>query len=111
MAKVQLDELTALIDRVVLNKTTLDSITCKHFFNGAAAYIESHIFMTLTTVGLAVKLPEHDRTQLIALGAKPLRYFPKAPIKKDYVILPGSVIEDEVMLASWVEASIKFSRL
>ena len=39
--------------------------------------------MTLTPVGLALKLPERDRTDLLTTGASPLKYFPKAPIKKE----------------------------
>ena len=38
-----------------------------------------------------MKLPEADRAELRKRGAKPLRYFPKAPIKKDYVVLPRKI--------------------
>jgi hypothetical protein len=44
------------------------------------------------------------------LGARPPRYFAKAPVKKDYVILPQTVAKDDVALASWIKESIRFSR-
>ncbi len=92
MAKAQLETLQALVDRILADQCAAGAIECKHFFSGAAAYIDGHIFMTLTPAGLALKLSEHDRAQLTALGAVPLRYFPRAPIKKDYVILPDVVV-------------------
>ena len=85
-----------------------DRIACKHFFGGAAAYARGKIFMTLTPVGLALKLPEAARERLIALGAQPLRYFPTGPIKKDYVVVPEALAHDRAALAPWVMESIRF---
>ena len=85
-----------------------DTIECKHFFGGAAAYAQGKIFMTLTPVGLALKLPEASRDRLIALGAQPLRYFPTGPIKKDYVVVPEGLANDRATLAPWIEESIRF---
>ena len=109
MAKAQLEALQALTDRILADQCAVGAIECKHFFSGAAAYIDDQIFMTLTPIGLALKLPERDRAQLTALGAAPLRYFPNAPIKKNYVILPDSVASDDAALARWARASISFS--
>jgi TfoX/Sxy family transcriptional regulator of competence genes len=86
------------------------AIECKHFFSGAAAYANGRIFMTLTPVGLALKLPERARAALMKKGATPLRYFPKAPVKKDYVLIPDTLAADEAALASWTEDSIRFSQ-
>jgi TfoX/Sxy family transcriptional regulator of competence genes len=87
-----------------------DRIECKHFFGGAAAYATGHIFMTLTPVGLALKLPEISRDRLIALGARPLRYFPTGPIKKDYVVVPEGIADDRAALAPWIMESIGFAQ-
>ena len=66
--------------------------------------------MLLTAVGFAVKLPEESRNTLITQqGAKPLRYFPKGPIKKDYVILPSAVLNDTKALRNWVKASVEYA--
>ena len=86
------------------------TIECKHFFSGAAAYADGRIFMTLTTVGLALKLDASDRAALLDQGATLLRYFPSAPIKKDYVVLPESIRSDDVALAPWIDASVEFCR-
>ncbi len=94
MAQPYLRELQAIVERVCVPGKVADSVLCKHFFSGAAAYVDGHIFMTLTTVGLALKLPEDDRNGLFDQGAKPLKYFPKAPVKKDYALLPPELIDD-----------------
>ena len=66
--------------------------------------------MTLTPVGLALKLPEGARTALLARGAKPLKYFAKSPVKKDYVVLPSTLIDDDAVLKDWISSSIDFVR-
>jgi TfoX/Sxy family transcriptional regulator of competence genes len=102
--------LRSLLERVTIDDLGLrTALECKHFFSGAAAYANGRIFMTLTTVGLALKLPEESRAALIERGAKPLRYFPRGPIKKDYVVIPRRLAEDEDALAPWIKASIRFS--
>lgn len=108
MAESHVSDLQSLVGRLAVRTGGTDAIACKRFFNGAAAYVDGRIFMTLTPVGLALKLPERDRTLLLAAGARPLRYFPKAPIKKEYVILPDGLAEDEGALASVVETSVSF---
>ena len=65
--------------------------------------------MSLTPVGFAIKLPEESRIILIKKkGAKSLRYFPKGPIKKDYVVLPKAVLSDIKALRNWVKASVTY---
>jgi TfoX/Sxy family transcriptional regulator of competence genes len=85
-------------------------LECNHFFSGAAAYAGGRIFMTLTSVGLALKLSAPSRESLIALGGRPLRYFPTGPIKQEYVVVPDSIAADPKLLAPWVAESITFSR-
>jgi TfoX/Sxy family transcriptional regulator of competence genes len=85
-------------------------IQCKHFFGGAAAYADGRIFMTLTTVGLALKLPEESRMALMDRGATPLRYFPKGPIKRDYVVVLEPVAYKIDDFLPFVRASIRFTQ-
>ena len=42
-------------------------------------------------------------------GARPLRYFPKGPIKKEYVVLPETIARDDNALAPWIEESIRYA--
>jgi TfoX/Sxy family transcriptional regulator of competence genes len=108
MAEPYLSELRAIVGMAGLRP--VDAISCKHFLSGAAACVDGDIFMTLTPVGLALKLPEHDRTALFDQGWKLLRYFPAAPVKKDYALLPSKMIDDGGVLKDWVSRSIEFVR-
>jgi TfoX/Sxy family transcriptional regulator of competence genes len=110
MAEAQLRTLRSLLERLAASLDNKDTIECKHFFSGAAAYANGCIFMTMTTVGLALKLPKDSRELLIGKGAKPLRYFSKGPVKKDYVVLPKALADDEETLASLVRESIRFTQ-
>ena len=110
MAEAELRTLRSLLERLAASLDHKDTIECKHFFSGAAAYANGRIFMMLTTVGLALKLPKDSRELLIGEGAKPLRYFPKGPLKKDYVVLPKALADDEETLASLVGESIRFAQ-
>ncbi len=68
----------------------------RHFFSGAALYRDGTIVGSLTPVGLAFKVPDELRDSLIASEkAIPLRYFPNSPVKRDYVLFPGSEILPE----------------
>ncbi len=81
----------------------------KHFFGGAAAYADGRICISLTNVGLALKLPEDERAKLKGKGATPLRYFPKGPIKKDYVVVPAAFLDDPATLTAWAHKSIDYA--
>ena len=78
----------------------------KPFFGGAAAYVNGKICLSFSKVGFAVKLPAAECQQLLQDGAQPLRYFPRAPIKKEYVILPAHIMNDQVSLRKWVRKCI-----
>jgi TfoX/Sxy family transcriptional regulator of competence genes len=106
VAAPYLGELEALLGELNLGLPGDAEITCKHFFSGAAAYADGKIFMSLTPVGLALKLPDETRQALLARGGKPLRYFPKAPVKKDYVVLPKKLAADRKALAALVRESV-----
>jgi hypothetical protein len=109
MAHDYVDQLSALLKSATSGRFKDVKMECKHFFSGAAAFADERICMSLTTVGFALKLPEEARNTLVKeQRAKPLRYFPKAPIKKDYVILPKTMLKDMRMLRRWVKVSIEY---
>ena len=108
MAKEYLERLAALTRETTSGRFKDVALECKHFFSGAAVFANGRICMSLTTVGFALKLPEEARNTLVKeQGAKPLRYFPEAPIKKDYVILPKAMLKDMKTLRRWVKVSIE----
>ena len=109
MAKIYLDRIKDLISPLTDGKFKSVEFEFKHFFSGAALYVNGKISMTLTPVGLALKLPEQIRISLIKDGsAKTLRYFPKAPIKKEYLILLEEVMADKAALEELVEVCINY---
>ena len=108
MAKEYQDRLQAVLAPTIAALPAGVTVEIRHFFSGAAAYANDRICISLTGVGLAVKLPEDGRARLMADGAKPLRYFPKAPIKKQYVVLPDGLAEDPEQIRFWARQSIDF---
>jgi len=110
VAEPYLTDLQALLKSQSRRLAKAGEISGKHFFSGAAAYVDGAIFMSLTPVGLALKLPQEDLKELFAQGAKPLKYFPKAPVKKDYAVLPKKIVKDAGALGGWIRRSAKFAR-
>ncbi len=109
MAKEYLERLEAMLQPAVRALDGQVPVEIKHFFSGAAAYADGRICISLTPVGLAMKLPENSRTRLLKTGAKALRYFPKGPIKKDYVVLPPSIRDDKRKLKYWAKRSLTYA--
>lgn len=112
MAKLYFKKLSNLIQQVGLEpgRNSKFKLEIKHFFSGAAVYIDGKICMSLTPVGFALKLPENERKKLIQeKKAISLRYFPKGPIKKDYAVLSEPMINNLTVLADWINLSIKYA--
>jgi len=83
MAKEYVDKLSAFIEKTTSDYSENINLECKHFFGGAALYADERICITLTPVGLAMKLPEDTKERLLKnKKVVPLRYFPNGPIKK-----------------------------
>lgn len=86
MAQPYFDDLTKLISNIDLTQSEL---TCKHFFSGAAFYLNQQICGSLTPMGLAFKLPQSRCEDLISeRKAIQLQYFENSPTKQSYVLFP-----------------------
>jgi len=108
MAQPYLNNLKAIFEATASKKIQNARYEIKHFFSGAAVYVNKKICISLTPVGFAIKLPEKTLVKLKKeSGVKPLQYFPKAPIKKDYVILPKRIMGDKRRLASIIKMSFE----
>lgn len=82
----------------------------KLFFGAVAAYIDGQIFASCGRFGFALKLPPKTAARLLEdKGTKPLKYFPKGHVKKDYVVLPPRIIEDLPRFKSLVGASVRLA--
>ena len=109
MAQEYLDRLSQLMEQLSSSGFNGVKLECKHFFSGAAIYARGKICMSWTPVGFALKLPEASRTILVKQqGAKYLRYFPQGPIKKDYVVLPESLLKEMKTLRHLAKASVAY---
>ena len=108
MAQEYLEQLTVLMKEATSGRFKEIKLECKHFFSGAALYANSHICISLTPVGFAIKLPEESRNALLKQkGTKLLRYFPESPIKKDYIILPKAILNDTKVFRYLVKLGIE----
>ena len=109
MAKIFLDQLSRIIDRTTSGRVGSVRVECKHFFSGAAVYASGRICASLTPVGFAIKLPKESRDIFLRRrGTKPLRYFAKGPVKKEYVVLPEAMVRDPNRLRSLLELSVVY---
>ncbi len=87
MAEPYLTQLQELADQWVSADARVGVVECRHFFSGAAAYVDGAIVASLTPVGLAFKVSAEVHDELLDRGsATPLRYFPTGPIKQNYVL-------------------------
>jgi TfoX/Sxy family transcriptional regulator of competence genes len=109
MAKEYLDRLNNFMAEISPGIPIQASLEIRHFFSGAAVYADGRICVSLTPAGFALKLPEVLRAELQEKeGAKNLRYFPKAPIKKDYVVLSQRSLDDRDRVCFLVDKSIEY---
>ena len=102
----RLSQIVAGLEPLQIRGVTLE---CKHFFSGAALCANRKICASLGPVGFALKLPERHRQDLISTGkGEEFRFFPTGPVKRDYVVLSGSGIQDENELHELLVASVNY---
>jgi len=107
MAKEYLEKLSIFIDMVAATCAEETSLECRHFFSGAALYVNNKICTTLTPGGLAIKLPESTRTNLFRNNqAIPLRYFSGGPVKKEYALFSQGIDNVDDDLIAYVKQGI-----
>ena len=111
MAKEYLEKLKSIIDQITTKNVDI-GLEIKHFFSGAAVYANGNICISLTPIGFAIKLPEKLRNELMKeRGVKPLRYFSKGHVKKEYVILPNRIVDDKKLLRKLIKKSFEYVTL
>lgn len=75
-------------------------------FGGIGAYAGDRMCVSLSDIGLAVKLAGEEHAALLERkGAKRLRYEPGAPESKTYVVVPDAMLSDPVALGRWLAVS------
>jgi hypothetical protein len=104
-----LDKIYKIINDAIPATFPKDILKYDHFFSGAAVYADQKIFCTYTPVGIAIKLPPKERRELLDLKkGSELRYFPKAPIKKDYIVLGDEICTSSDKLHYWLRMSLDY---
>jgi len=92
MAEPYLTQLKELAEQWISADRRVGALECRPFFSGAAVYRNNAIAASLTPVGLAFKVPVEVHDELVDGGlASPLRYFPGAPVKRNYVLFSSDV--------------------
>jgi len=110
MAEPYLTTLSEKIAELEISAPEGIVLECKHFFSGAALYANGKICASLTPAGFGLKLPAEVRERLIADGeGSELRYFEKAPVKKEYVVLSEAAVDDPKRLKALLELSIGYA--
>lgn len=72
-------------------------------FGGIGVYANDKMCVSLSDIGLAVKLAGDEYTALLKLkGAKPLQYEPGAPVSKTYVVVPPAMLTEPKALGHWL---------
>ncbi len=106
MAEPFFSQMSKLIEGIEFPDVTLE---CKHFFSGAAVYANGKIFASLSPAGFAIKLPEIVKGKLIQNGeGTEFRFFPEGPIKKEYVRLNETVLQDKQQFQDLLNQGIRY---
>jgi TfoX/Sxy family transcriptional regulator of competence genes len=109
MAEPYLEMLSKKITSLDLPTSKKVVLECKHFFSGAALYVNGKICASLTPSGFGLKLPQDVRKRMFEeRQGKELRYFENAPVKREYVVLSQVIVDDPAKLKSLLEQSIDY---
>jgi hypothetical protein len=110
MAKPYLEYLVRIVDSLKLEVAEGVNLETKHFFSGAALYANGKICGSLSPAGFALKLPAEVGQSLIDEGKGiEFRFFANGPIKREYVALSDSIVQDESTLGKLLDVSIRYA--
>ncbi|MEI9989259.1 MAG: TfoX/Sxy family protein [Rhizomicrobium sp.] len=78
----------------------------KPMFGGIGVYADDRMCVSLSDVGLAVKLAPAEQEALLKLkGARRLQYAPSVPPSKTYIVVPDAMLSDRGTLGRWLSVS------
>ncbi len=103
------EQLLNILEQSYPQLASQHTLTFKNSFGAVAGYVEERIFCSCGNFGFALKLPEADREKIFKSGGKPLKYFAKGHIKKEYVVLPQALIADKKAMRALIKKSIKYT--
>ena len=104
------DTLTKLLKQASTRLDATHQLEFKNVFGAVAGYINGQIFISCGRFGVALRLPSGTLSELLReKGVKPLKYFSKGHIKKQYAVLPRRIIEDEQRFRKLLDASLEYA--
>jgi TfoX/Sxy family transcriptional regulator of competence genes len=110
VAEPYFGRLSQITDRLGPVSAGLATLETKHFFSGAALYANGRICASLSPAGFALKLPAEVRQSLInERKGKEFRFFAQGPIKREYVALSDSIVQDQEMLQKLINMSARYA--
>jgi TfoX/Sxy family transcriptional regulator of competence genes len=75
-------------------------------FGGIGVYANDRMCVSLSDVGLAVKLGDASQAELLKLkGARRLQYEPSMPPSKTYIVVPDTMLSNPRALGRWLAIS------
>lgn len=84
-------------------------LTFRAMFGGITGYYQGRNFASLSNIGLALKLPADAQDELLQIeGAKRLQYEPDAPVSKQSIVVPDTMLTETDKLAEWVKRSTDY---
>ena len=105
------EQLQNILDISYSQLGSRQTLTFKNCFGAVSGYLDEKIFCSCGAFGFALKLPEGDREEIFKAGGKPLRYFAKGHIKKEYAVIPPPLSADKNLMRALIKKSIKYSSL
>ena len=110
MNDAYLAELNGFLDRTIPRLASTDRLSFKGVFGAVGGYIDDKTFVSCGRFGIALRLPPSTLEVVFKEdGVTHLRYFPKGHIKKEYAVLPGRLLEDDVLLTKLVDESMRYA--
>lgn len=104
------EKITALLKRAHPLLGARHKLEFRNCFGAVAGYVDGRIFITCGQFGVGLKLPANTLRRLFQeRGVKPLKYFPRGHIKKDYAVLPKRIITDNARFKKLVDASLRYA--
>ena len=104
---IYLNRITQLLYRARPRLAATRRLEFKNVFGAVGGYLEGEIFISCGRFGVALKLSSQRIKKLMEEhGVKRLKYFKNGHIKKDYVVLPKKIIEDEIRFKKLINESI-----
>ncbi len=85
-------------------------LRARPMFGGVCMYTKDRAFLTLSSHGVALKLPKDEHAKVIEQGRGEAGYNLEAPGGGQYVVLPSALVDDEGAFRVWLEKSIRHTQ-